>query len=252
MLALFSYHPIRDFKVKDYLLTIDSETTRDNLVADFAAVISDRKGNIVNQCAVLISGVYDDPTNHPLFYDNSAGELWGKRNLPKRYEAYNAMIESGSRMIASAAAINRWLDRAVNTYNPVLTAYNLSFDLGKCANTGIDLTMLTRSFCMWQAAYTKWGNSKKFLQFVLDTHAFNNPTSKGNMTFKTNAEVMARFVLNQPELQDEPHTALEDIIFYELPILNALLKSTSTKKLIEESRAYDWKKCQVKDFYKVR
>ena len=238
--------------MKDYVITIDCETSLDSMVADFAAVVSDRKGNIVNQCAVLVAGVYDDREMHPLFYDAYAGDLWGKNNLPVRYAKYDAMLESGARMIASPSAINRWLDRAATTFNPVLTAYNLAFDLGKCANTGIDLTMFTRSFCLWQAAYTKWGSNKKFLQFVLDNHAFNNPTKYGNMTFKTNAEIMARFVLNMPELQDEPHTALEDIIFYELPILNALLKTTSTKKLIENSKPYNWKACQVKDFYKVR
>lgn len=238
---------------KDYFITIDSETTNDNLVADFAAVVTDRKGNIHTQCAVLVGGIFTDQENHPLFYDwGDAGTFWTRQNLPKRYAAYNAMLESGARMIASPAAINRWLDRAATTYNPILTAYNLAFDLGKCANTGIDLTMFPRSFCMWHAAFTKWGNNKKFLQFVLNCHGFNNPTAKGNMTFKTNAEIMARFVTNNPELADEPHTALEDIIFYELPILNALVKSTSTKKLLSETIAYDWQKCQVRDFYKVR
>jgi hypothetical protein len=238
---------------KDYFITIDSETTIKNNVADFAAVISDRKGNIHTQCAVLVAGVFTDEENQPLFYDHYAkDETWSRRNLPARYAAYRAMIESGARMIASPAAINRWLDRAANTYNPVLTAYNLTFDLGKCANTGIDLTMFPRSFCMWHAAVNKWGANKKFREFILNTHAFNNPTAYGNMTFKTNAEVMARFILDNPELPNEPHTALEDIIFYELPILNQLVKTTSTKKLIENTKGYNWKDFQVKDWFKAR
>lgn len=237
--------------MKNYFITVDSETTRDDLVADFSAVISDRKGNIITQCAVLVSGIYNDEINHPLYYNENAGEQWTKKSLSKRYAAYQAMLDNGSRMIASPAAINRWLDRANATYKPILTAYNLPFDSIKCYRTRIDLTQFAQSFCLWSAAITKFGNSKKFLKFVLDNHAFNNPTSKGNMTFKTNAEIMARFVLNNPEMPNEPHTSLEDIIFYELPILNKLLKTMTVKDLLN-SRSYDWKKCQVKNFFKVR
>jgi hypothetical protein len=57
--------------------------------------------------------------------------------------------------------------------------------------------------------------------------------------------------LNNPELPDEPHTALEDIIYYELPIFCALAKKMS-KKDLQNSRAYNWRACQVKDFYRVK
>lgn len=237
--------------MKDYFLIVDTETTVTDKVADFAAIVVDRKGNIVTQCAVLVSGIFTDQENHSLFYDNNSPELWGKATLPKRYAQYMEMIQNGSRMIASVPAINRWLERARETYNPTLTAYNLAFDMGKCANTQIDLSIFDNSFCLWSAAFTKWGNSKRFLQFVLNVHGFNAPTKLGNMSFKTNAEIMARFVLNQPELPDEPHTALEDIIYYELPIFCALAKKMS-KKDLQNSRAYNWRACQVKDFYRVK
>ena len=94
-------------------------------------------------------------------------------------------------------------------------------------------------------------NDKNFLQFVLNVHGFNNPTKLGNMSFKTNAEIMARFVLGQPDLPDEPHTALEDIIYYELPIFCALAKKMS-KKDLQNSKPYNWRACQVRDFYRVK
>lgn len=238
---------------KQFFLTVDTETTQDNFVADFAAVISDKKGNVITQCAVLVDGIFTDMEKHPLFFDSKApaDSLWSKKGADRRYSVYGNMIKSGSRMVATAAAINRWLDKAKAQYNPIVTAYNLPFDLGKCSNTGIDLTQFETSFCLWAAAYSQWAHSKAYREMVLATHAFNAPTDKGNMTFKTNAETMARFVLGNPSLEDEPHTALEDIVFYELPILNALLKKRSTKWILENSKPYNWRECQVKDWFKA-
>ena len=236
--------------MKNYFITIDTETTQDNLVADFAATITDKNGNIVNQCAVMVDGIFNESEAHPLFHIfGDSGDLWSKAGLPARYDRYNRMLENGSRMLANVPAINRWLYQAVATYNPILTAYNLAFDLDKCSNTAIDLTCFTRRFCLWQAAYTQWAHTKQYRNFALQVHAFNPPTKHGNMSFKTNAETMARFVLGMPDLEDEPHTALEDVIYYELPILNKLLEKRSAKWLLEKPKAYNWRDCQVKDWY---
>lgn len=238
--------------MKHYFLTIDTETTQDQLVADFGAVISDRKGRIVKQCAVLLSGIYDNQESHPLFHQHGdAGDLWSAAGLPKRYARYNRMLDSGARIIASVGALQRWLDKANSEYSPILTAYNLAFDLDKCERTGIDLTQFGTRFCLWQAAYSEWAHTAKYLQFVLDTHAFNPPTHLGNMTFKTNAETMARFLLGA-HLPDEPHTALEDVVDYELPILNALLSKRSVRHILTQSRPYNWKECQLRDWFGAR
>lgn len=236
---------------KNHFLVIDTETTQDSLVADFAATISDKKGTIVTQCSVLVDGVFTDKEKHPLFFDSTAppDTIWSKKGADRRYAVYNRMVKNGTRMIASVAAINRWLERARLTYNPILTAYNLPFDLDKCRKTAIDLTMFERSFCLWSASYSQWAHTKEYRRMVLETHAFNTPTGLGNMSFKTNAETMARFVTGNPTLPDEPHTALEDIVFYELPILNALLRRKSIKKIMEETRPYNWRECQVKDWF---
>lgn len=235
---------------KDYFLTVDTETTQDGLVADFGATITDRKGNIVSQCAVLVAGVYSDQSEHPLFHIfGDSGDLWSKASLPKRYARYDAMIESGARMLASVNAINIWLAKAKATYNPYLTAYNLAFDIDKCNNTNIDLGQFSdRKFCLWHAAYNKWGSTKDYRKFIAANHAFNPPTKHGNMSYKTNAEVMARYVLGEPDLADEPHTALEDILFYELPILNALVKNTK-KKVWLNPEPFNWRKVQVCDHF---
>ena len=223
-------------------IIIDTETTINDTVADFAAVIVDRKGNIVNQCGVLVKPHFD----YELFYNESIPD-WSKFNAEKKKERYLKMLETGSRMYVTVSVINKWLSRVVKHYNnPRLTAYNLPFDLSKCRNTGIDLDMFENKFCLWQASINHYANTRKYKQFVLDSHGFNSVTSKGNMTFKTNAEIMARFVLENSELPNEPHTALEDIIDYELPILRKLLKS---KRKIE-TIPYDWKKFQVNQHFK--
>lgn len=234
---------------KDHFLIIDTETTQDQLVADFGAVITDRKGNILNQCAVLTNNIYNNPTDHPLFFTSDPNGIWSKKGQDRRYAMYTKMLTEGSRMIASVAAINRWLEKVKGMYDPYMTAYNLPFDLDKCNKTQIDLTIFgSKQFCLWAASQNKWGKTKKYKDFILSEHGFNAPTNLGNMTYKTNAEVMARFILNQPDLPDEPHTALEDIIFYEMPVLIRLLQ-TEKKKNWLNSGSYNWRDYQVKDHF---
>ena len=235
--------------MKNYIITVDSETTQTNKVADFAATITDSKGKIYNQIAVLTDGIYTDYEGHPLFFTSDKNGIWSKSGQDKRYKVYEQMVRNGDRMIASVPAINSWLVKALKLYNPVLTAYNLGFDLDKCKNTGIDLTMFDRKFCLWSAAYTAWAHTKKYRNFALSVHAFNPPTAYSNMSYKTNAETMARFVMGLPDLPDEPHSALEDILEYELPILNKLLKSRSVKWLLTKPLPYNWRHCQVRDAF---
>ena len=237
----------------DYFLIVDTETTQDNLVADFGAVVVNKKGEILTECKVLTFGIYNNEAMHPLFHmgENDQINLWAKANLKNRYANYNRMLESGMRMLAGVSAINRWLEKVKQTYNPYLTAYNLPFDLGKCKNTGIDLTIFgAKNFCLWGASYDRWAFTKPYKNFALMLHAFNNVTDLGNATYKTNAETMARFILNSPELEDEPHTAYEDVVFYELPILLKLVNSTAKNKWSEPS-GYNWRQVQIKDHFKA-
>lgn len=234
--------------MKQHFLIIDTETTQDRLVADFAAVICDRKGKIENQCAVLVAGIFDNADAHPLFYTGDASPVFGKATLPTRYDRYGKMLGTGQRMLASVAAINRWLERAQGKYSPILTAYNLAFDNAACTNTGIDLTMFSERFCLWHAAANKWGSTKAYRQSILENVGFNAPTKHGNMTYHTNAEAMARFIVG-PDLPPEPHTALEDIIGYELPILRALVKRAPKKEYLDPP-PYNWKDYQVKTNFK--
>lgn len=236
---------------RDYFLVVDTETTQDDKVADIGCIVTDRKGVIYNQMAVLTNGIYTDMANHPLFFTSDKTGIWSKKGQDNRYSIYQTMVENGTRMIASVAAINIWLAKIKEKYDPILTAYNLTFDQGKCANTGIDLVQFDKNFCLWHAAFNKWAHTKNYRNFVLQVHAFNKPTDLGNMSYKTNAETMARFVLGDMNLPDEPHTALEDAVYYELPILLKLVNTTK-KRVYMEPKTFNWRKVQVKDWYQAK
>jgi len=84
----------------------------------------------------------------------------------------------------------------------------------------------------------------------LRVHGFNAPTDLGNMTYKTNAEIMTRFLTNNPDLEDEPHTALEDVLYYEMLILTRFLKGTNREQIFNID-SYNWREVQVKDHFRV-
>lgn len=230
---------------KQYFLTIDTETTITNKVVDIAGVISDRKGNIINQFACIVAGIYKVDE---LFY--IAGDLpesyWSKNYLPKKYAKYDDMLINGVRMLSTVGAVNKWLERANKQYDPVLTAYNLPFDVDKMRNTGIDCDMFQKSFCLWKSASHHIGRKKAYKQFIIENHYFTNRTKLGNMTVKTNAEVMTHFLTGNDV--PEPHTSLEDVIDYELPILNHLLSKMSSKKMVDY-KGMSWQNLQVKDHF---
>lgn len=229
---------------KQFFAILDTETTMENTVADFAIIIVDRKGIIHNQCAVMVKDHYD---KFELFHDKKANDIWGYSGLERRKNNYVEMLNSGKRMLASVNAINKWIDQAIGKYNPELTAYNLAFDLDKCEKTGINLAGFKSKFCLWQAAVGNICNTKTYKQFVLDNHGFNNRTDYGNMTAKTNAEMVAGFI--NGEFKEEPHTALEDSRDFEKPILCEILKKNKWR---EKITPYNWRNFQVKDLYSVK
>lgn len=234
---------------KKHFLIVDTETTVTDKVADLGIVVCDKQGNIEYEAGLLIREIFNDRENNLLFHDTTADPLWGKRNLPRRYKQYEDMLTDGRRMLASVAAVNRLFVKIALKYRPILTAYNLGFDAPKLENTGIDMTLFDQRFCLWHAAANKWANSRAYRQFALDNHLFGNRTKLGNMTIKTNADHMARFLLGD-DLPPEPHTALEDARDYERPILARLLKNTGPKDYMAPPK-YNWRDFQVRNAYRV-
>ena len=229
---------------KQFFAILDTETTMENTVADFAIIIVDRKGIIHNQCAVMVKDHYQ---KFELFHDKAANDIWGYEGLERRKNNYIELLNSGKRMLASVKGINNWINQAIGKYDPELTAYNLAFDLDKCEKTGIDLSGFKSKFCLWQAAVGNICNTKQYKQFVLENHGFNNVTKFGNMTAKTNAEMVAGFISG--EFKEEPHTALEDARDFELPIMVEVLKKNKWR---EKVTPYNLRAFQVKDLYTAK
>ena len=226
---------------KQYFCILDTETTKNDHVADIGIIIVDREGKIYNQCAVL---VHDYFTTEELFYDLNVSGFWGKAAAAERRVKYDSMLKAGTRQLASVAAVNKWINQAIGRYNPILTAYNLAFDKNKCELSNIDLSGFTEQFCLWGAAVGNICQTKAFKQFALENHAFNNVTEHGNMTFKTNAEIVCGFI--HGEFKEEPHTALEDAKDFELPILTAILKKRDWRA---KSVPYNWREFQTKNHF---
>lgn len=210
---------------KHYYLIVDTETTQKNTVADFGAVIMDRQGNIVEQFGVLLDGHFGSVE---LFHDKlaPAESFWSTMMLHRRKKHYDQLLADGQRSICSAQLVNLWLTRIKAQYNPVVTAYNIAFDWGKCQKTGINLGIFENRFCLMKKAQAFFVN-QDYIDFC---HANGFVTAKLRKP-STTADTMAKYILGV-DLEDEPHTALEDARDYEAPILTALLSQLSRKKLL--------------------
>ena len=228
---------------KQFFIGIDTETTITDKVVDFGAAVHDRHGEIVAQCAVMVQGVFGVDK---LFYDKNNSGIWSENSLIKRMDTYNAMLESGARMLASVNAVNRWLEKVNAKYSPELYAYNLAFDAGKCKNTAIDLTIFAKRFCLWGAAVGNICGTKAYREFVLQNALFNARTKHGNMTFSTTAESVTGFL--RGDLTDEPHTSIEDLIGYEIPTLVHIAKKRNWRDNIVP---YSWNAHQVRNHFKA-
>jgi hypothetical protein len=216
--------------MRHYYLIVDTETTQRGTVADFGAVLITKQGEVVERFGAMVLNHFG---SLPLFSDPTAPDsaLWSEQSAKRREKDYYSMLDSGERSISSVGLINQWLAGINSRYAPVLTAYNLTFDLGKCRNTRIDLGIFKQSFCLMKAAKRQIGTLAEYHEFC-HTHGFlTAKLRKPSMT----ADTMAKFILGV-SLEDEPHTALEDAQFYEAPILTKILESVTRKQLMELGR----------------
>jgi DNA polymerase III epsilon subunit-like protein len=213
---------------KHTYLIVDTETTKNQTVADFGAVIMTRNGNIVEQFGAMVGGHFG---KMPLFSDPNANpdDFWSEQSAKRRAKHYDDMLERGERSISSPALINKWLERVCGQHDPVLTAYNIAFDFGKCRNTDIDLGIFGSRFCLMKAAKRHFVN-EDYMRFCIENRRLT-PTGLASTT----ADSMATYIIGN-DLAPEPHTALEDARDYEAVILAKILETTTRKKLLEIGR----------------
>ena len=163
--------------MKHFYLIVDTETTTKQTVADFGAVIVDRQGQIIDQFGAMVLGHFGKLT---LFSDPSAADSCDLVGAIRKasIEELCQMLETGERSISSVGLINQWLAATNARYNPVLTAYNISFDLGKCRNTRINLGIFNQKFCLMKAAKRDIGVLADYQQFCYDNELLTSGNSK--------------------------------------------------------------------------
>jgi DNA polymerase III epsilon subunit-like protein len=213
---------------KHTYLIVDTETTKYQTVADFGAVIMTRDGTIIEQFGAMVDGHFG---KMPLFSDPKADPeaFWSEQSAQRRAKHYDDMLECGERSISSPALINKWLERVCGQHDPVLTAYNIAFDFGKCRNTKINLGIFGSRFCLMKAAKRHFVN-EDYMQFCVDNNRLT-PTGLASTT----ADSMATYIVGN-DLAPEPHTALEDARDYEAVILAKILETATRAKLLEMGR----------------
>ena len=213
---------------KHTYLIVDTETTKYQTVADFGAVIMTRDGTIIEQFGAMVDVHFG---KMPLFSDPKANPsaFWSEQSAQRRAKHYDDMLECGERSISSPALINKWLERVCGQHDPVLTAYNIAFDFGKCRNTKINLGIFGSRFCLMKAAKRHFVN-EDYMQFCVDNNRLT-PTGLASTT----ADSMATYIVGN-DLAPEPHTALEDARDYEAVILAKILETTTRAKLLEMGR----------------
>ena len=217
--------------MRHYYLIVDTETTQRGTVADFGAVIVTKQGEIVEQFGAMVLGHFG---KLPLFSDPNADPdaFWSEQSANRRAKNYDDMLESGERSISSPALINQWLAGIKARYNPTLTAYNLSFDLGKCRNTRINLGIFGSRFCLMKSAKRKIGVLASYQDFCKARGLLTAKLKRPSMT----ADAMAKYIADTEysgSLADEPHTALEDARDYEAMILTYILRDTTRKQIMQ-------------------
>lgn len=206
---------------KQFFLIIETQSTIDDTAADFGAIVCDKAGNIYAECAVLVA---DEFEVRSLFYDEKAAGTWSLEGRDRRQQRYKEMLEVGERMLFSAVALNRWLGRVFAKYDPDLTAFILAYELDRLKKTGIDVSKFTRRFSLRDAAEVHFVRSKKYKTFIEDE-------SLGNLAQESELHTMASFASGEM-LPSEPNTALEDLKFYALPILTAIVKLKNWQKIV--------------------
>ena len=212
-----------------HLLIIDTETTAKNdTAADFGAVLIDFSrptgpdgyGQIVRTLGSYVWGHFNEKG---LWFDPYAPKesFWSRQNVAKRQKAQESEVDEGTRNIAAPNNINGWLGEIAEEYSPIATAYNWSFDLRICRNTGINVDQFQHGpeWCLMNLSRKHFLND---LAYIAHCKANGFFTKKGNISFTANS--VSNFVFWQRgNVRDpEPHTALEDAKVYELPIAQEL------------------------------
>lgn len=223
---------------KHYLTVLDTETTGlDNipglafpLIYDIGWKVGDRYGNTIIDREFIVQEVFYNPIMKNAYYGS-------------KIKAYQDRVYSADILVRSFKEILTLLMKDISLVkNNTFMAYNLNFDLRAIRSTMVFLKMWDKedkdikkifppelqfqdiwSLAVETISMKKWG----YLDFV-EKHNFLTPT--GNP--KTSAEIVYRYLRDDPTYEEE-HTALADVqIEYEIAIQSLATKRAYTKGIL--------------------
>lgn len=223
---------------KRYLTVLDTETTGLNnvpalafpLIYDIGWKLGDKLGNTIIDREFIVQEIFYNPIMQNAFYGSKV-EIYKERIFKA-----DILVKPFKEIIALLVH-----DISLVKHN-TLMAYNLNFDLRAIRSTMVFLKMwdkedkdIKKFFPETLEYQDIWGLAvetllmKKwdFLDFVTEHNQF---TENGNP--KTSAEVVYRYITNNPDYIED-HTALSDVqIEYEIAIKSLATKKQFTKGIL--------------------
>lgn len=223
---------------KHFLTVLDTETTGLNdipalafpIIYDIGWILADKNGNKIIEREFIVQEVFYNPIMKNAYYGS-------------KMPMYTERVTKADILVKPFREILALLNHDYDLVkNNTLMAYNLNFDLRALRCTSIFCGILERGEKDWTKLFNRevkiqdiWGLAvetilkKKwdYLDFI-DENGFI--TEGGNP--KTSAEVVYKFLTNDPNYE-EHHTALEDCkIEYEIAIKSIASKQKFTQGIL--------------------
>ena len=232
-------------------LAIDTETTNEGMVLDVALCgYKSKKLVPIGSQGYVIKEVWDRCLQGEDFLFCGGNGHFSRKSLDKRMAVYTKMLQTGKRKFISKEHLQTLFDLYLGQ-DYVFTAYNNPFDIGKLQNTGIVFPENFEQCDIWRTfqAYLQEHPTllkKYWTTAVQNHHHKNNVLVTAHLTVRTNADTAARFVLGD-NIPPEPHTALEDVRLYEIPVLRWLFARNA--KIVNDGR--DWAEMSLKNLMEI-
>lgn len=200
-------------------MVLDTETvTPARTVFDLGYRIIDRKGEVYATGSYLV--------RETVATVDGIGEMVTDSFTKSKAPRYLASVIGGMGEfdVVDFATLREEVNMLIDRYNPVLAAYNITFDLNALNKTsqkllGVDFfDRMPELFDIWAAAMSTICKAARYIQFIADNGI---TTDKGNP--QTGAEAVYKFITGNTDFE-EAHTAAADCEI-EAEIFAACLKT---------------------------
>lgn len=222
---------------KKYYLLVDTETSNNGgYVIDYAHVLVDKSGTIIQTYNCLIS----DYIKLGLFTSKS-GEFTSQKNAEKM-KFYRREYKAGRLDFISKKELDTILDKLLSEYdNITFVAYNATFDLSALKKSGFNQFDNLPILCLWQASLKLIVTKPSYARFCLINRFFSE-----KIICRSNAETIFAWLTENPDFI-EKHTALSDCLDVELPIFRYILRQK--KKM--DYKPFNWRELVVNNTAKL-